>query len=1246
VFTGQGAQHTGMAHQLYLTEPAFRDTIDLCAETLNPLLQHDIRDILYTNTELIHQTRYAQPALFATEYALATLWNTWGITPTTMIGHSLGEWVAATLANIFTLTDALTLTVHRGHYMQEQPPGAMLNIITQRENLNLPPQLTLAAHNSPRDCVISGPHKDITTYTTTAHTNGWTTQPLTTSHAFHHPHMTPAANALHHHLTTTTLHPPTTPIISCTTAQPLTPEQATNPHYWTNQLTTTIEFTQAIQHTTTPTTTYLEIGPGNTLTTHINRTRTTTTPHTLNSLPHRRDKRNPQETMRQALAKLWTAGAEPDLSMQSDGRRRRIPLPTYPFERNRFWFDVPADEPAVAIHGRGMHPLLDRELVRSAGQSVFLTEFAPDRHWALAEHRMLGAAVVPGTTYLEMARVAGVHHLGRPVTSIRNVTFLVPLLVADGDTRTVHTTVRDLPDGLAAEFSVASHDPATDLWTTHAKGVVDTAPRPLPDRVDVSLLRARCTAESVDVGADQAEHDVMTFGERWVHGLRTVHVGQRVALGELTLPDRFRADCDDHVLHPALLDLATGFTGFALAHDEAGCARARADRGFFLPVGYDELIVHGPLPARGLSLIESRPDASLDGEVRTVDVLVCTEDGTPAVTVRGFTTKRVADPERTVARLRSHTRHHTLRWMPAMDIPGGVRSLERVLVMAEPGGVGLALAARLRADGTTVVLAELEDTWRRESDDRFKVPPTPEGLACLLEALAGHVPEHVVHVAAGRDSARTEDQLHTGVHALFHLIRVLSDRGIVPVGLSVVAPVVSRVTGREGVPSAVHAGLFGLASVIAAEQDTEVRCIDIAEDTQLEVIHAELLGDRPPVTVALRDEVRYVRALSALDLRHQPSARAPDQDGVYLISGGLGGLGLAVAQRLAHMVPGVRLALLSRTVPDPDDVDPRSKAKADALRQLAEAGAQVRTYAVDVSVADQVMDTVRRIRADLGRIDCVLHAAGVAGDGFLFRKDNATFRRTFDPKVLGAVALADATADDPPAVTVLFSSTVAVFGAAGQGDYAAANAFLDGFAEELDARGRGAVSIAWTDWLGRGMAFEHGVAQDQGFFRSISVEDGLDSLLEILASRCVRVVVGEVNHARLDAPEIVDLLRRSPVVLSEPLRCATTTGTPRPGPDSPGTGGPALFGRDDGAYSDTERALAGIWAAELDLTELNIHDSSFALGVDSLSALRIAQHIQKKLDVRVSMADLFRHVTVADLASHMNSTTATGGNAT
>ncbi|MBB5960583.1 acyl transferase domain-containing protein/acyl carrier protein [Saccharothrix tamanrassetensis] len=1053
--------------------------------------------------------------------------------------------------------------------------------------------------------------------------------------------MREAARQLLTHLQATRLNPPTTPITSTTTATTLTDQQATDPNYWADQLTNTVEYNNAITNTTTPTTTYLEIGPGNTLTTLTKRILAGSTAFTVASLPHRRDRRGAVETMRHALARLWVAGAQPRWEALSDGKRRRVSLPAYPFRRTRHWLDIPDDEPAGPVPGRGPHPLLDAVALRSAGQSVFRTDFDTARHWVLSEHRLLGEAIVPGTTYLEMARAAATHHAGRPVTELRDVVFLVPLLVQDGKPRTVHTTVRDDDDGTMV-FTVDSHDPTTDRWTRHAQGIASTVPTPAPLHVDPAELRGRCVEQTLDMSARQSNHRVMAFGERWVHSLRAVHIGHRSALGELALSDRYRAECDQLGLHPALLDLATGFTGFAVAASAAERAAADADRGFFLPVGYDRLVLHGPLPARALSLITAHPDTRLDGEVRSVDVHVYDETGTPVATIVGFTTKRVTDAGRTVARLRPHSRHHALDWTRATEGTGPTDTPARVLVIAEPGSAGAALAEEFRSVESTVDIAVLGDAFARHDDRSFTVPPTVAGFGDLVDGLAGR-PDLVIHVAAPASDAGVASRLDTGVLALFHLTRALSDRGVVPERFGVVAPVVSAVTGREGVPAGVHGSLFGLAAVIGAEsQDTEVRCVDVEVGTDLAAVRAELVGERAPVTVALRDGERYVRELAAVDLRARPRSDAVPSDRVHLITGGLGGLGLACAKHLASTVPGVRLALLARSVPQPHDTDPRAAARAAAVRDLVEAGARVRTYAVDVTDADAVADAVRRVRADLGPVGCVLHAAGVAGDGFLFRKDTATFRRTLDPKVLGAVAIAEATADDRP-TTVLFGSTVAVFGPAGQGDYAAANAFLDAYAGELAARGRDAVSIAWTDWLETGMAADHGVPPDQGFFRSVSIADALASLDEVLAARRTGVVVGEVNRARLGDPAVAAMLRRSPVVLSEPLSRAVADARGG-GDEARAADGPVLHGRADGDYRPTERALARIWAAELGLTELNVRDSSFALGVDSLAALRIAQNIHKTLSLRVSMADMFRYVTVAELAGHLDaSTTAPGG---
>jgi acyl transferase domain-containing protein/acyl carrier protein len=1244
VFTGQGAQHTGMGHELYRSEPVYRDAVDRCAAVVTPLLGTDLLDVLFDPDVDVHDTLHAQPALFATGYALATLLSDRGITPSAMIGHSLGEFVAAALVGVFTLPDALATVVLRARAMHDLPAGAMASVVTDRGGLELPAELALAAHNSTRDCVVSGAPDAIAAFTAAARERGTTVAPLATTRAFHHPSAAPAAATLREHLTGLTLRPPTVPITSTCTGAPLTTEQATDPGYWAEHVLGTVEFHAAVTATTTSSTVYVEVGPGNTLATLVRRGHTGDgdPPVTVTTLPHRRDRRDAAQTLQYALARLWTLGAP----VAGPPAGRRIPLPTYPFRGRRHWMDVPADD-APRTRGRGPHPLLDRELLRSAGQTVFGTELSTERHWVLSEHRLLGEALVPGTTYLEMGRAATGLHLGRPVTVLRDVVFLVPLMVPDGESRTVHVTVRDVPAGdgsggaadTEAEFTIASHDPGTGGWTSHVHGRAGSRLHPVPTDADLPRMRERCAAGRVDTTITQAGHAVMTFGERWVRSLPVVHVGEQVALGELDLPQRYRPECDALALHPALLDLATGFVGLALA------GSGDAERGFFLPIGYDELLLHRPLPASGVSLIKTRPGTTLHDDVRVADVLVCDDTGAVAVTVRGFTVRRVPDAARTVARLRPRTRHHELRWVPATGGPGTQRAPGEVLVVAEPGASGAELADELTAAGATVTLAELTApapgigpaAEGPAAGGRSVVPATAEGLTALADALRERRPRHVVHVASAAPGPVPE-HLHTGVQTLFHLFRALSERGVVPARLAVVAPAVSPVDGGEGAaggPHSVHAALFGLATVIGAEiGDAEVRCVDAGPGVGAAAVRAELLGERAPVTVALRGGERYVRELVRVDLGERRRPVPPDPGGVHLITGGLGGLGLALAHRLAATVPGVRLALLARGLPDGDDA--RSRARRAAVTELTGAGADVRVHAVDVADARQVADAVARVRAEQGRISVAVHAAGIAGDGFLFRKDTATFRRTLNAKVLGAVALAEATGagqHDPPELTVLFSSTVAVFGAAGQGDYTAANAFLDAYAEELTARGRPAVSVAWTDWLGTGMAHDHDVPADQGFFRSIGIDDALDSLEEILTADRARVVVGEINYARRGDPAIAAALARSPVTLSEPL-LRPVTGT---GDGGATTGdGPALSGRDGGGYSATERTLARIWADETGLAAIDVHDTAGALGVDSLAGLRIALQIHKTLRVRVSMADMFRLDTVAGLAAHLD----------
>ena len=352
LFSGQGAQYARMGAQLYKAFPAFREALNACVEILRPLLGQDLREILFSTeagaAEQLRETRLTQPAIYTVSYALAKLWLSRGIRPAAMLGHSVGEFVAATIAGVFSLEDGARLVATRARLVQELPHGVMLATrIAESEARDLiagDERLAIAAVNSPKLCVISGPAEAVEALETKFNERSVAARRLSTSHAFHSPMVEPVVAPFAEAVRAASLQAPSMPVVSSVTGDWLT-TQATDPQYWANHLRATVRFSDAagtlLRHAKFA---FLETGPGQTLSQLARQHGDKTAEHEfIHSIAEDADE---EQSIAAALGRLWLAGAPLDWSLIHAGEaRRRVSLPTYPFERQRYFADLPVGVP-------------------------------------------------------------------------------------------------------------------------------------------------------------------------------------------------------------------------------------------------------------------------------------------------------------------------------------------------------------------------------------------------------------------------------------------------------------------------------------------------------------------------------------------------------------------------------------------------------------------------------------------------------------------------------------------------------------------------------------------------------------------------------------------------------------------------------------------------------------------------------------------------------------------------------------
>jgi acyl transferase domain-containing protein/glutamate-1-semialdehyde aminotransferase len=520
LYPGQGAQCVNMGRGLYESEPVFRSEVDECAEILRPHLGKDLRTILYPRDEdaaaaqdEMIQTGITQPALFVTSYALTQLWQHWGVESDALIGHSLGDYVAACVARVFTREDALALVARRAKLMQDLPSGAMFAVRAAANDIHsvLGPDVSIAGYNAPKLTVISGNHEAVSSVAEVLASRGITVKKLATSHAFHSPMMEPIVESFARVVGQVPRRPPETPFVSSLTGDWITEGEATDPAFWARQLRDPVRFADgAAKLLADPRRVFLEVGPNQTLTGLLRQQPGWGTSRAIvPSLPDSADGSSDLLSVLAAAGRLWIAGAELDWAgFHSHARRRRVPLPTYPFDRERYWVDpqvTPAADGGLPHPATASAPEQTETVVRMPGTGTQIDEGTMDQSMpveAVAAQKRRAAVTgrlqklfseLSGVAESELTTSASFLELGldslfltQASTMIRK-TFGVTIAFRDllDDTSTLETIAAQIASQLPQEtprqeptlptpiVAAASTTPVTAVETATASDIVE-----------------------------------------------------------------------------------------------------------------------------------------------------------------------------------------------------------------------------------------------------------------------------------------------------------------------------------------------------------------------------------------------------------------------------------------------------------------------------------------------------------------------------------------------------------------------------------------------------------------------------------------------------------------------------------------------------------------------------------------------------------------------------------------------------
>ena len=1242
-FSGIGAQWKGMGVELFNSEAVFRRTIKECDCIIGQHADWSLVEEL-TKGEAesrIEESLIAHPCNFSIQVALVALLRSWGVEPGAVVGHSSGEVAAAHTAGVFDLNDAIHIIWHHCLLMQKVVgKGCMAHISLPWDEVrdlagDHLDRVTIAAINSPKSTVLSGDVYILEELVAMFESRGSFCRMLEIDIPFHSPKVEPHREEFQRAISDIDIHSSKIPIYSSYRGEMAAAGDFT-PSYWSEHIRQQVLFGSAVGAMIQDGyDAFIEIGPHPVLSVSIREVfeeQNRTDSLVVNTL--RRGEEEKGELLR-GLADLDVAGCLVDwnrLKVADQGRGRAF---IDALGARSLQGDIPQPN--------ALHPLWEKRWQSPLHEeTVYETRFSAVSPSFLADHVIFENIVVPGASHISMLLGVAELSFGEGSCTLENILFSQALVIPPETARVVQVVAKPGDDAIKLISFAESEEPGSS-WVEHVSGrLIDGAPAPEP--VLLPAARERCSQQIPGAALYRVMEQLqfrLGADFQWVE---SIWQGDGEMLCRMKLPRQFTGT-EGYQLYPGLIDSCFQPALLAVAGEEQRT---------FVPFMVEKFLYYRPSTeaAELWCHIAFRESATQDAERLVMDTRLCDETGQVIAEAVGLELRQASRK----ALRRSLEKDfgdlcYEVTWKPLErngrrmdDGPGSW------LILADGEGLGEELAARLRGEGENCVIVERGSAFAQTGGDHYRVDPgAPGDFARLLRdcfsdsatSESGELPcRGIVHLwsldTAFDQIIRADDLQEAqliGCGSALHLVQALAQSGWERIPRLCLVTRGAQLVQTDFHPvQAQQTALWGLGQVISLEYP-DLHCLRVDLDPStgsdavanlFEAIRGVAKEDR----IAYRQDVPYSARLARTDYPVNGQSAPIRKDGSYLITGGLGALGLKVADWLAERGAG-HLVLVGRRAP--------GEAARSEIDRLLQAGIRVTIAQADISEPGDVARVLATVEATEYPLRGVVHAAGVLDDGLLQGQDWDRFSKVMAPKVAGAWNLHDGTRELELDFFVCFSSITALLGAGGQGNYAAANAFMDGLAQHRRSSGLPGLSINWGPWGEVGMIaaldqrdWERWVGQG---FGSIEPAQGVAILDRLLAredssqaavlpidwSLYLQQFRNGASTSFFEAIEPIDKEPKSTLPRGKFLEQLQST--------------PSAKQRE--VLVAYVRAQIGKVARLQAVEQIQPRQRLFDLGLDSLMAVELKDSLQSDLGRNLSATLVFDYPTIEALGDHL-----------